>query len=565
MNNFDKIVVAPCLTGLNAGSCPVEDDDDDTGIIQPGSCSDPVYAAAHPDECGDNDVTPRLVLKPAAVVTCTGKSVQFATSLIQGETEVDLTTGLLYTVSDTSLAVIGALSGNMTAVAAGIVTVSVTWQTYTAFAQVQIGVGDTCCDNVTASLVLALDNSESMSQPFAGAYPTKLSYAKMLARELFDSMNLTKDFASLFSFNTGITSLLEGSQDVDALNAAVTAIPSSVATTDIHASLSEAIDFANTQSGIKVVVLLSDGVDHGADDPVPIANAFKDAGGFIIVVGIRAKGDGYKLLNKIASGGFFLNAYAATQDATIEYLIGLKSYFCSGNCEPEGDASASRAALNFTGFTKWDVIANEVDLIGAGSDGVAAYDFLPGHGLYVDMAGSGPGFFGSIRTKNAIQFTAFRDYQFSIKVAGNQRSSYDCGIRVQIGTLFDEIITPTSWTEDFIQYDYTTDERFEFYCGADELAKIVISYYEVDAPTGEDEQFGCLIDDVQVTEMIETTLFEDDFDDENMTYINPRCGVGQTYVDFGYAYGYNCYGSGCLEVPPVAQSPDPDALPDVES
>lgn len=558
MNNFDKIIVAPCLTGLNEGSCPVEDDDDDTGIIQPGSCSDPVYAAAHPDECGDIDLTPRLVLKPSSVITCTGKSVQFATSLIQGETEVDLTSGLLYTVSDQSLAIIGAISGNMTAIAAGIVTVQVTWQTYTAFAQVQIGVGATCCDNVSASLVLALDNSESMSQPFGGAYPTKLSYAKMLARELFDSMNLTKDYASLFSFNTGITSQLEASQDVDALNAAVTAIPSTEASTDIHASLSEAIAFANTQSGIKVVVLLSDGVDHGEDDPVPIATAFKDAGGFIIVVGIRAKGEGYKLLNQIASGGFFLNAYSETQDTTVEYLIGLKSYFCSGNCEPEGDAYASRPSLNFTGFTKWDVIANEVDLIGAGSDGVAAYDFLPGNGLYVDMAGSGDGFQGTIRTKDAIQFTGGRDYLLTIRVAGNQRLDFDCGVRVTVGTLVDDVIQPSSWTQDFTTY------TFDFFAGVDELAKIEIAYEVVDAITSDNSPFGCLVDSVLLVENLTTTLFEDDFDDENQTYINPRCGVGQTYVDYGYSYGYNCYGSGCLEVPPIAQEPDPNALPDVE-
>lgn len=34
---------------------------------------------------------------------------------------------------------------------------------------------------------------------------------------------------------------------------------------------------------------------------------------------------------------------------------------------------------------------------------------------------------------------------------------------------------------------------------------------------------------------------------------------------FGYLSGYNCYGAGCLEEPPVSQMPDPNPLPDIEA
>lgn len=47
----------------------------------------------------------------------------------------------------------------------------------------------------------------------------------------------------------------------------------------------------------------------------------------------------------------------------------------------------------YTNFAKWDVTIGDVDLIG---NGVA--DFYPGHGLYVDLAGTGR---GQISTKNA--------------------------------------------------------------------------------------------------------------------------------------------------------------------
>jgi len=62
------------------------------------------------------------------------------------------------------------------------------------------------------------------------------------------------------------------------------------------------------------------------------------------------------------------------------------------------------------------------------------------------------------------------------------------------------------------------------------------------------------------------TLLDDNFDDENPVYVPPRCGMGTYYQPlYGYSYGYNCYGEGCLDSPPPAQLVDPNPQTDIES
>jgi hypothetical protein len=73
-------------------------------------------------------------------------------------------------------------------------------------------------------------------------------------------------------------------------------------------------------------------------------------------------------------------------------------------------ATVYSGALNYSRFAKWDSIgAGGVDLIGN-----SFWDFYPGNGLYLDMAGTpGP---GEIETKQAFPFVAGQSYRLSLKV-----------------------------------------------------------------------------------------------------------------------------------------------------
>jgi hypothetical protein len=73
--------------------------------------------------------------------------------------------------------------------------------------------------------------------------------------------------------------------------------------------------------------------------------------------------------------------------------------------------------LNYTGFANWNV-AGYVDLIGSGSGGTA-FDFYPGHGLYVDMGGSG-NTAGTLTTKNPFNLGP-GDYTLQFDIAGSAR------------------------------------------------------------------------------------------------------------------------------------------------
>ena len=70
-------------------------------------------------------------------------------------------------------------------------------------------------------------------------------------------------------------------------------------------------------------------------------------------------------------------------------------------------------ALNYDGFTNWDVNDGTVDLIGNGY-----FDFLPGNGLYVDLDGST----GNAGFLTHWESLAIGDYTISFDLAGNQRN-----------------------------------------------------------------------------------------------------------------------------------------------
>jgi Mg-chelatase subunit ChlD len=117
--------------------------------------------------------------------------------------------------------------------------------------------------------------------------------------------------------------------------------------------------------------------------------------------------------------------------------------------------------------------------------------------------------------------------------------------------LFDQTVTINDFQQDFGFVNLSFAAPYD--------ANVWLSIQQTATPAGYDAT-GLLLDEVvfeNATDLV--TLLDDDFDGENIVYTPPRCGLGS----YGY-YGYNCYGEGCLDEPPVAQVPDPNPLTDIE-
>lgn len=507
---FDKLTTAKCEPAVpdNEGKdCPVIPPPpicDDLDLC----CADPVFAATYPELCVGRGLY-SLRLKPEFVSKEVLETVQYHTFLVgpTGE-ETELTKGLTYGISDSLIGIIGAASGNLTTLAEGVATVNVKWEQLQAFAQLNVVAS---CAVATVGMVLLVDDSRSMSQAFGGAYATRLSFAKALGRRFISEVNVTKDLVGvgLFSTSGSVTELL--TDDLEAAKTALATIPSTQNRTNLAVGLKTVSDYLNSQNvGRRVIVLFSDGERTDGDDPLPIAAEFKESGGIIVVVGTRASGTGFATLGKISTAGFFLNGYPGNEQQTSDLLSGLKGYFCAGNCSPPGDRYVPTPQLDYNQFKQWDV-DGKVDLIGPG-----LFDLVPGHGLYVDLAGSSDPWLGRLVTKAAFTFALGIQYKLTFKLAGNQR--FDIAgfkTKAKIGTMVDQDITISDYKQDFTDYSYT-------FVGDGTSQRLSIGQTVI--PDGAASFAGNLLDEVMIQKVSTSeVLFHDDFDQENLQYLQP-CG-----------------------------------------
>lgn len=543
---FDKIIQAPCLVEVPSEvTCPIDIPSTDD------RCADPAFALANPDLC---KFYPVLKLKPEVTTICTGTDILFETFLYANGVETEVTEGVVYTSSDKTVVVIGGHYGNASGVAQGIVSISATWQNLSANAQLTVMPADTCCETTLLAMLLVIDNSRSMNLKFSNTYATKLGYAKLLAESFSDSVNIDKDYVGVMTFNEAPNLFCSLDKDHEVTKNCIQVTPSSDNLTSVYDALVGAVDYLNTANGVKrVIVLMSDGEQRGdpIKNPIPIADAFKSAGGIIIVVGVRAYGAGFDLLERIASSGYFLNAYSSTEAVTFDYISGLKGYICGGECPPIGDSIDSMGQLNYAGFLNWNVL-NVVDLIGEGTGGSKLFDLLPGNGLYVDLCGTVG--VGKIITKTLFTFTAGKTYRLSYRLAGNQRENRPDTVQVRVSNLLviTETFTADKWTQDFTEYshDFVGDGQIQ-----------AVSFKQGDIGTGSDA-VGNLLDNVKLECVTDSTLLLlDTFDNENRHYVPPACGPGS--YGGAYYYGYDCYG--CLDGPIPVQRPDPNESLDIES
>lgn len=555
--DFGIITTEPCLNVV-----PPPDD----------RCSDPAFALANPDMC---PVAPSLIIKPALALRCQLDSVQFRAFIVESGRETDVTDQSVFTSGNRNVAVIGVSSGNATGLTAGLAIVTATYNALSAKAEFNVlsCLGGNCggqsiCD-ATVAMQLLVDTSRSMSQAFGAGYNTKLDFAKAAASEFAGSINQVKDFIGLTTFNAlGASEVDPPTHTAATVQADLLDVTQTQQLTTFRTGIESAIASLNgSGADIKVLVLISDGEDttdtyDDENNPLIPIGDFKQAGGLVMCLGVRAHDRGFDLLEAFSTGGFFVNSYDGVEDAAILYLKGLKSYVCAGNCVPEGDEFLNCGELDFVGFTNWDVIGGHVDLIGNGF-----FDVLPGNGLYVDLAGTSPEYKGVMQSKVQYSLTAGSTYRFSVQLAGNQRvdstpESAQVRIYTDSLTVLQQQIAIGDYRQGFQWYSFTFV--------ADSDMDVWLSVEQLEVPANS-EQLGLLLGTVQFENVTTgTLLLDDDFDDENPTYIPPRCGTGTTWVDlgggiYGYAEGTNCYGEGCLDEPPGVQTGDPNPLSDIEA
>lgn len=410
--NFGMITSLPCI------NAPAPADN---------RCEDAAFALAHPDMCPQ---TGRLLLKPGLGLSCVLAGVQFRAYLLEGGTEKEITSGVIYSSSNPDVATIGSASGKASGLSAGTTTITATYGDLEAYSEFVVLAGDDCCAQNTVAMLVLVDTSRSMGQQFGYGYTTRMAFAKAAATRFISEVNASKDTVGLITFNGTDATVLSGlTSDVPAVTAMVPGIIQTQEGTSFYDAMLLAVDSLNAATvDRRVLIIISDGEDGTAtyttaNDPVALASNFKQVGGIVISVGARAAGKGYGLLSALATSGFFLNAHGGNGTTTLNYLSGLKGYICAGNCTPEGDEIVPSGALNYCDFTNWVVMGNEltdlaghVDLVGNG-----LMDLLPNNGLYVDLAGSTTPYAGRLESKELISLTSGHDYRMTVRLAGNQR------------------------------------------------------------------------------------------------------------------------------------------------
>jgi subtilisin-like proprotein convertase family protein len=564
--NFGTILTADCV------NVPAPPD---------SRCSDPAFALANPDICGVQSLT-KLVIKPGQAVTCALGSIQFKAFYSVNGVETDVTNETTWTSGDLNTALIGVLSGNCTGMQAGDVQISGTYKALTATAALSVLGSSNCCDTEQVAMLVMVDMSVSMSRVFGGNYNTRLDFAKAAASRFISEVNPTKDLVGLMKFDGTVSHLLSiPTASVNAVQAMVAGIAQGQQKTEFFDALGSAIATLNTTvADKKVIVLISDGEDtltdtfSPANDPIALLADFKNQGGIVICLGVRASSvqNGFAMMSAMSTGGFFINAYPSVADTALDFFSGIKGYICAGNCTPAGDVIVYKGKLDYSDFKNWTVEGG-VDLQGNGF-----FDYLPGNGLFVDLI---EGLLptennGTLTLKTPISLVTGDTYRLTVRMAGNQiESRPGDSVRLKVfpsaggASVFDQAVSLADYTQDFHNFAFS----FTAQSAQDVLISIQQENLGSPVPSDPGTRAGVLLKSV-LFENVTTleSLLNDTFDSENATYIPPACGTGSTYVylpdlgHYGYATGYaGCYGSGCLDTPPPAQLPDPSPLSDIES
>ena len=422
---------------------------------------------------------------------------------------------------------IGVNGGAGTALSTGVVTITATKDNKVARATV-VALGEDCCDDQPGVSAIVVDASMSMSTDFDGAdggsYPSRLAYAKAVATAYANNLltvdNVVKDSIKVWDLGSDITDLTTTYRKNETeLAAAIAGIQQSLEETNLLLAVTTAADDLMEQDGRKILVIISDG-EHTTDTErqaiIDAARNFKTAGGIIITIGVRANGNGYDLLERICTVGFFLNALPTNPADVIAWLNYWKELLCVGKCVPAGDVFVNTPQLDYSSFENWEVIDGQVHLLGPG-----LLDLQPGNGLYVDMAGGSP---ATIRTIDSFELNEECAIRVSFRVAGNQRLA----VPQQRLKVYLRDVTAVDGDPNLFETVVSMDFNQEFQTFAfafTPAATVTARLYFEQLYNGTPPVRGNLLDSVKLE--CSTTgevLFEDNFDDENPIYVPPRCG-----------------------------------------
>lgn len=485
-------------------------------------CDDAAFAAANPSICGN---AAYIVLKPASSIIAVLGAVQFSVFLYQNGVETPVSTNLLFGSSDPATLALGASSGNGTGLKSGNVVVTATYQGLSATASVTVVDSTTGCSETPVATAVVLDNSLSMSQPFGGGYRTLLDFAKAAATgyagTILNVSGQPKDSLAVYSFNNAPTQLSSGFiSDTTLLTSLIAGVSQSQADTDLSSAITAAAtDLQATSASVLVMLILSDGQQTDSPSSQSVLNsaaAFIQAGGIIICIGCRAAGPGFDLLERCATGGFFINATSATAAMSLGGLSYLKSAVCAGACVPAGDFYEAAGALDYSSFQNWSVIAGQVNLLGNGF-----IDLLPGNGLYVELANSGNP--ATIESIDTFTLNPGDTYELAFELGGNNEVFISSNptvlayVRdVNSGQKIFQQTVSVAWNAGF--------QRFQLSFTAQYAASVRLGFAQQVAP-GTTPFEGNLLDDITFTDITTSvTLLADDFDEENIVYVPPACG-----------------------------------------
>lgn len=508
--NFDREQRAPCVIRL---------------IFDPKPrCNDAEFALANPQICPSQPV---LIIRPAIALFCQYDSIQFRVFKYFGGVETELTSGVTFESSNPDVFAIGVNSGSGTALSQGTSNITATYndKTVTSAIEVTAGAGTECCDEFEIATALVVDNSRSMTLGFGGGYATRLTFAKFIATlfasNLIQLNGVPKDRIKVWSFDstpTDVTEEFTGNEST--LATAIASITQGQQKTDLLDLFTTITDdLLLEEADRRMLVIVSDGEhtnDNNRQAILDAAAAFKQAGGIVMAIGIRASGAGFDLLQRISTGGYFINATADSIETTQALVNYLKSTSCTGNCIPTGDSYANSPELDYSGFLNWQVIQGNVNLLGPG-----LLDLIPGNGLYVDL---GAGAKALMRSIDSYPLVEGRNYRISFKLAGNQRESVagqalkvyirEVGINDTDPNIFEQTLYPL-WNQDFHSYGFVFPA----------LHNATVRIYLEQLGDSANPVAGNLVDDIVFQDYSTLTiLLHDDFDDENVTFLTPACG-----------------------------------------
>ena len=569
---FDKITYHECPTGPPPPPPPP------TEPPATIDCSDEFTALLNPDKCGE---TIKYVVKPEFIHVPNNTYVNYRFFESHNEYEKEIEDGVEWLTLACN-GIIGSHTGTFLVLAADVIG---SQEIITArYKGVNVNATIKMTDlrkEVTASNYILIDNSKSMSLEFGNGL-RKIDVAKILASNYlttFSEKSVLRD--SIVSFNN--IAKLEARYDVplqdriEKLNA--------IEVADRKTNITDAINYIRGNHPFAPIelpgdthtnlLIFTDGEDPDLKSLRGAISSFNYSCGNIAVIGIRAHTKYFTVLKSCVRPGYFVNVINLDDSfeeannflKTFQYYYRYDCLFLEESKRNNNEipsASEGEICLNCQP-DKWTTINGTVfNLIGKGRK-CRWQDILPGNGLYAEIRGVTPSVDGGMY--KIFDSVPNKKYYIKITVAGNNREKrfYDDTLYVGIDPYDGNFIFGSfqyQHREKISYFSDFTDYIYEYPASSD---KFVVGITVI-INDRKETKCGLLIDKIRIYDEDGTTIFFDNFDNNNRKTGDYNCYelTGNSLNDFpefkNPAWDYNC------DITPVGpQKADPNPLPDIES